>query len=125
MAVTGIRSEYDILSSVFKAITARKDLKLSLIVTGAHLSKKFGYTIDEIKKDGFNIIACIESLIDSDADVDRLKGAAIQLKGLAETVDRVRPDLILAFGDREEAITTALTGKSEEIRKIRPKSRLS
>ena len=110
MAVTGIRSEYDILSSVFKAITARKDLKLSLIVTGAHLSKKFGYTIDEIKKDGFNIIACIESLIDSDADVDRLKGAAIQLKGLAETVDRVRPDLILAFGDREEAITTALTG---------------
>ena len=39
LAITGIRSEYDIMSSVYKEIKSRKKLILKLIVTGAHLKK--------------------------------------------------------------------------------------
>lgn len=110
VALTGIRSEYDILHAVFKAMQARSDISLSLIVTGAHLSPRFGMTIDEIRKDGFDIVETIDNLQDEDRDVSRLIGAAIQLHGLARAVDRLRPDLLLAFGDREESINMALVG---------------
>jgi GDP/UDP-N,N'-diacetylbacillosamine 2-epimerase (hydrolysing) len=51
LAVTGIRSEYDIMSSVFTAIDEHPDLELQIIVSGAHLSEVHGFTIQEIRKD--------------------------------------------------------------------------
>ena len=50
---TGSRSEYGILRPVLKKLKNNKNFQLYLLVTGTHLSKKFGYTISEIKKDGF------------------------------------------------------------------------
>ena len=110
LSVTGIRSEYDILYPVYQAISSHPELSLSIIVTGAHLSPSYGLTIEQIRKDGFPIAACVENLVEGDRDYDRLKGAAIQLTGLASEVHRLRPDILLAFGDREEAINVAYVG---------------
>ena len=55
LGVTGIRSEYDIMSSVFRAVSDHPQLELQLVVTGAHLSDAFGSTINEIQADGFTI----------------------------------------------------------------------
>ena len=110
LAVTGIRSEYDIMSSVFAAIQKHPNLELQLVVTGAHLSDAFGLTIKEIKQDGFQIIDEIESLLNSDTASGRVKGLAIQLQGMAQSISRVDPDFLLVLGDREESITTALIG---------------
>jgi GDP/UDP-N,N'-diacetylbacillosamine 2-epimerase (hydrolysing) len=110
LGVTGIRSEYDIMSSVFNAISSHQNLNLQLVVTGAHLSEAYGETINEIKRDGFEIVDEIESLINGDRDSSRASGLAIQLQGLIQTVARIRPDILLVLGDREESITTALVG---------------
>jgi len=110
LAVTGIRSEYDILSSVCRAIADHPDLRLSVVVTGAHLSSSYGETVRAIHEDGFEIADEIESLIDGDRESSRVKGLAIQLQGLTQTLTRVRPDILLVLGDREEAMTTALAG---------------
>lgn len=110
LGVTGIRSEYDIMSSVFQAIACHPDLDLQLVVTGAHLADAFGHTIDEIRADGFIVIDEIESLLNSDQASARVKGLAIQLQGLVQTVVRIKPDILLVLGDREEAMTTALVG---------------
>ncbi|WP_232463443.1 UDP-N-acetylglucosamine 2-epimerase [Tumebacillus avium] len=110
LGVTGIRSEYDIMSSVFRAIDDHPDLELELIVTGAHLADAYGYTVEEIRRDGFKIADEIESLLNADSDTARVKGLAIQLQGMVQTVTRVRPDFLLVLGDREESMTTALVG---------------
>lgn len=110
LAVTGIRSEYDIMSSVFKAINKHLELDLQVVVTGAHLSDAYGRTVDEIRKDGFVIADEIESLINGDQDSARVKGLGIQLQGLVQTVLRIKPDWLLVLGDREESMTTALVG---------------
>lgn len=110
LGVTGIRSEYDIMSSVFRAISDHPKLSLELAVTGAHLSDSYGYTVNEIKNDGFVIADEIESLLNGDATSSRVKGMAIQLQGLVQTVARVLPDFLLVLGDREESMTTALVG---------------
>ncbi|MGH7579768.1 MAG: UDP-N-acetylglucosamine 2-epimerase [Gemmatimonadales bacterium] len=110
LGVTGIRSEYDILSSVFEAIRAHPALALEVVVTGTHLSPAYGETVREIRKDGFRVVEEIESLISGDRDASRVTGLAVQLQGLAQAVARLRPDLLLMLGDREEAMSTALVG---------------
>ena len=67
-AITGIRSEYDIISSVLQKIQEHPYLQLKVIVTGAHLSDTYGHTIDEIKDDGFEIADVIESLLNGDSN---------------------------------------------------------
>lgn len=110
LGVTGIRSEYDIMSSVFRAVASHPELYLQLVVTGAHLSDAFGHTIDEIRDDGFVVVDEIASLLNGDQTSFRVKGLAIQLQGLIQSVARIKPDLLLVLGDREEAMTTALVG---------------
>lgn len=110
LGITGIRSEYDIMSSVFRAIVVHPELDLQLLVTGAHLSRYYGYTVDEIRADGFVIAEEVISLLNDDSEVSRVKGLAIQLQGLVAAVSRIRPDLLLVLGDREEAMATALAG---------------
>ncbi len=53
MVVTGTRAEYGLLKNVLHKIEASAKLELQLIVTGTHLSTKFGNTINEIEADGF------------------------------------------------------------------------
>lgn len=110
LAVTGIRADYDVLFSVLKAIDEHEELDLEVVVTGAHLSEQHGLTINEIKKDGFKIADCVESLINSNKLPSRVKGLAIQLQGMVQTVERVKPDFLLVLGDREETMSTALIG---------------
>lgn len=110
LSVTGIRSDYALMTSLYKAIDRHPKLKLYLIATGAHLAKRFGYTIREIEADGFFIADRIKSLIDSDSKTARIKGAALQLSRLVESVNKINPEILLILGDREEAIMTALVG---------------
>ncbi len=110
LGVTGIRSEYDIMSSVFRAVADHPALDLQLVITGAHLSDAYGHTAHEIRDDGFVVADEIESLLNGDEASFRVKGLAIQLQGLVQTVARVKPAILLVLGDREEAMTTALVG---------------
>lgn len=110
LGITAIRSEYFLQRPIFEAIRRHPDLELELIVTGAHLSPLHGYTVKEVEADGFDIRARIDSLLYSDRDVSRLKGAALQLTVLAQIVDAHRPDWLFVPADREEAMTLALCG---------------
>ena len=52
---TGTRADYGLLRSIIKKVHQSKKLKLYLVVTGTHLSRKHGYTIKEIIKDKISI----------------------------------------------------------------------
>ena len=110
LGVTGIRSDYDLMSSVFRAIGDHQDLEIQLVVTGAHLSDSYGFTVDQIRSDGYLVADEVESLLNGDLAPTRVKGLAIQLQGIVQTVARLCPDILLVLGDREESITTALVG---------------
>lgn len=110
LAVTGIRSEYFLARPIFSAICAEPTLSLQLVVSGAHLSPAHDYSVRAIEADGFPILEKIESMIYSDRDAARLKGAALQLSTLAHVVDRERPDWLLAIADREEPLLVAMCG---------------
>ena len=49
--LTGKRGGYGAIKQMLKALDENKNINLSLAVTDQHLDKKFGYTVNEIKKD--------------------------------------------------------------------------
>ena len=86
-----------------------RDLELQLIVSGAHLSNEFGYTIDELEQDGFRATKKIETLLSSDTTTGTVKTLGVALMGFAEAFEDLKPDMLLLVGDRYELMAPALT----------------
>lgn len=110
LALTSIRSEYDLLSSLFFKLESDSDVELKLIVGGAHSSPTFGNTYKDIEKDGFDVLCRIESLLDADSPSARLKSASILLISIIDTVRAYAPDLLIYAGDREEVLIGGMLG---------------
>jgi GDP/UDP-N,N'-diacetylbacillosamine 2-epimerase (hydrolysing) len=108
--VTGSRAEYGILSPVLKAIQARRDLVLSLVVTGMHLSHEFGYTVQDIEKDGFKIDARVDMLPSRDTLGAMAESVGKGIMGMVQTWEQIKPDIVLLLGDRVEPLAAAIAG---------------
>lgn len=101
---TGTRAEYGLLYWLMKDIQASERLALQVIVSGMHLSPEFGETWKGIEADGFTIDAKVEMLLSSDSDVGVVKSIGLGTLGFADTLDRLRPDILVVLGDRFEAL---------------------
>jgi GDP/UDP-N,N'-diacetylbacillosamine 2-epimerase (hydrolysing) len=113
--VTGARAEYWILRPLLNEIKNDPDLELRLIVTGSHLLKEFGQTINEIKNDEFKIDAEINILTSSIInDGITNSGVSIAMGNAMTHAPRVweglDPDIIVVLGDRYEVL--ALTASA-------------
>lgn len=107
LVVTGTRAEYGLLYWTMKAIDKDEDLQLQLVVTGNHLIKEYGYTIDQIKKDGFKIDEKIDMIINSEQKSSIAKSMGLEMIQLAQCFDRLKPDILLILGDRYETFVAA------------------
>ena len=112
---TGARSEYGILRPVLLDIKKSKKLELQLIVSGMHLSKKYGLTINEIKKDGFKIYGTIKMAPTGDSSYHMSKSLGEGIIKFSEVFKKLKPDINLILGDRDEAFASALAASHMNI----------
>lgn len=105
--VTTSRAEYGHLICPLRAIDQCPELQLQLIVTGAHLSRRFGSTVEQIKADGFTIDRELETLLDSDTDVGMAKTIGMMTLALTDAFAELQPDLLLLIADRYEMLAPA------------------
>jgi len=105
---TGTRAEYGILRPVIKSISKSKKLKLFLIVTGTHLSKKHGFTVNEIKKDGFKIYKKINLVPKKDTNYFVSQSLGNGVISFSKIFKKLKPDINLILGDRTEMLASAL-----------------
>lgn len=110
IAITTIRSDYDLMSSLYRELNNDVDIEFKLLVAGTHISPTYGLTIREVEKDNFDILLKSETLLDSESKVGRLKSASIMLMSFIDVVSNYEPDLILYAGDREDVAVGALLG---------------
>jgi GDP/UDP-N,N'-diacetylbacillosamine 2-epimerase (hydrolysing) len=113
--VTGSRADYGLLRPVLQEIVVTPDLRLSLVVTGSHLSSEFGLTLSEIKKDGFEITRKVEMLLAADSVVAVTKSMGLGILGFADVLNDLAPDMVMVLGDRFEIFAVAaatLTSRS-------------
>ncbi len=112
--VTVARSDYGIYLPILRRIKSDSGLELRLMASGAHLSQKFGSTVNEIERDGFHISDRIEMPDSSDDPQDIAKAMGVGTIGFSQAFARSRPDILLALGDRFEmhaAVIAALPFK--------------
>lgn len=107
LVVTGTRSEYGLLHNTMQEIKNSKELELLLIVTGNHLVSSFGNTVEEIRKDEFKIDDEIDMIINSDKKSALIKSMGIEMIQMAQSFDRLKPDILLILGDRYETFVAA------------------
>ena len=105
--VTGSRAEYGLLYWLLKEIEADSALELQLVVTGMHLSGKFGDTYRTIEKDGFAIAEKIDMELDGDTPAAIARSMGLGLTGMTEAFGRLKPDIVAVLGDRFEIFAAA------------------
>lgn len=109
IAVSGARSDYDLLSSVYEKLNSDDRFDFSIIITGPNLAETYGYTARNIELDNFRIAGRIFNLVDSNQKIARAVSIGYQIPSLAHILLQEKPDMVLVAGDREEAISVGLT----------------
>ncbi len=102
--LTSSRADYGIYQPILRRLQGDPFFELELIVFGTHLSHEHGYTIDQIQKDGYKIIASVESLMSGDSEEAISTAMALTMMKFSDLWNRFRNryDLVFCLGDRYE-----------------------
>jgi UDP-hydrolysing UDP-N-acetyl-D-glucosamine 2-epimerase len=105
---TSTRADYYLLKPLLSKAKLDTVIDSRLIVTGTHLLENFGYTVDLIKEDGFDVDFQIF------LSTDKQDSTAVIVSSMGESLiqysdlfSRYRPDLVVILGDRYESLVFA------------------
>ena len=100
---TGTRAEYGLLKNLMQEIESSDIFELKTIVSGSHLSERFGNTWKQIESDGFKISEKIDINLSSDSSQSIISSIGECLVGIGKALEGIKPDLLVVLGDRYEA----------------------
>ena len=105
--VTATRAEYGILSPIIRELRKYESLefKVELIVTGTHLSDKYGMTINEVSD---RIDYEIRVPVESESEYDISKNQADVLVKFTELFVSKKYSAVVLLGDRYEMLAIAI-----------------
>jgi UDP-hydrolysing UDP-N-acetyl-D-glucosamine 2-epimerase len=105
--VTEARSSYGYLRPIARLIEDDPDVRYSLIVTNQHLLPDFGYSVEEIERDGLLISDRIYMTLDGYTPVTMCKSLGVLMLSITDTFMRLEPDIVLVLGDRGDSLIAA------------------
>lgn len=111
--LTGTRADFGKLKSLIKITQNHAEFEAHIFVTGMHLDKKYGETVNEIEKSVAGNIYCFDNTGPA-MHMDRTLAKTIS--GFSKYVDELSPDLIVVHGDRIEPLAGAIVGSLNNIR---------
>lgn len=105
---SGSRSEYNLLKNLYLKFKVLKKFNTKLIISGSHLSNKFGKTISLIKKDKIypNYQIKINESFNSETDITN--SISKLLNKSQKILKKINPEVVFLLGDRYETFTIAL-----------------
>jgi len=106
--VTGSRAEFYLNYNLIKLLQSKKKVKFNLIVTGSHLSRKYGSTVNEITKSGIRVDKKIFLPLKSSNPTDVLKDIQVGIQAFSVYLKKNRPELVILHGDRYELLAPAV-----------------
>jgi UDP-N-acetylglucosamine 2-epimerase (non-hydrolysing)/GDP/UDP-N,N'-diacetylbacillosamine 2-epimerase (hydrolysing) len=102
--VTSSRADYAHLRWLLHDLERHPAIELDVIALGPHLSPGFGHTGKAVSA---KRVTPVECLLDSDTDVGMAKTIGVATLGIADTLARIRPDILLIIADRYEMLAAA------------------
>ena len=117
--VSSTRADYSLLLPSIKECLSRKSkgVKTSVIVTGSHMIKSQGETINHFKTDKIPISFSFKILDKTDS-----KGVKDNFKksfdGFFAAYEKIKPDVVVLLGDRYEIFCAAVTAHMKGIKVV-------
>lgn len=105
---TSTRADWGLLRGVAEEIRGHDDLELQLLVSGSHLSSKYGMTVSEIEDAGFDVTTRVDVLKYDDSAQGVCRTMGVALPGYSDALVEMRPDLVVVLGDRYETLCVAV-----------------
>lgn len=111
--ISGTRADYGKIKSLMRSIINSSLFDLNLFVTGMHLEKKYGYTIEEIYASEFKeyVFPFMNKSFNGSPDLN----LANTIAGFSNFVKNRQIDLIVVHGDRPESLAAAIVGSFNNI----------
>ena len=106
--LSGTRADFGLMARTLRLIHDSPGLQLGVVVTGMHLSEKYGLTVREIEAQSLPIIARIPTPVDETTGEAMALAAGETLLGAVHALAGWRPDLLLVLGDRGEMLAGAI-----------------
>lgn len=107
--VSEARATYGYVKRLMQLIERSDRLELQLIVTGMHLLKEYGLSLEEILRDGFRPAAQVDMYVGGDTPTAWAKSLGVEIQGLAPVLEMLKPDVVLVSGDRAEVLAATVT----------------
>ena len=104
--VTTTRAEFHILEPLLEALESDSRFSLQLIVSGTHLSKAHGSTINDVRC-RFPDLMTIDARFESSDPEALVNSAALLSTSIAACLRDNPPDLLVLLGDRFELLSVA------------------
>lgn len=112
---TGNRAEYGLQFPILKAISEHPELEYRLIVSGAHLDKNFGETLEEIENDGFIIESEVKIEMDAVNLESNVQAIGTGVLSVGEALGKIKPDIMVVYADRFEGLAAVIASTQMNI----------
>jgi UDP-N-acetylglucosamine 2-epimerase (hydrolysing) len=110
--LSGTRADFGKMKSLMLLAQNEKGIHMDVFVTGMHLQKSYGYTLNEIKSSNIkNIYKFNNSNAQNAMDITLSK----TIEGFSRYLKNNKPDMIIVHGDRVEALAGAICGAINNI----------
>ena len=107
--VSGTRADYGIYKPVASELI-KAGFDVSFLVCGMHLAHKYGYSVQHIERDGFDIIGRIDSLFLESSKENMGKTLSLELAYFSQILASQQPEYLMLLGDRGEMLAGAIAG---------------
>ena len=110
--LSGTRADFGKIKSLIQVLEDQEGFEPHIFATGMHMLHKYGYTVIEIEKCGFqNIFKFENHTSETTMDLNLAK----TIEGFSAYVKELKPDLIVVHGDRVETLAGAIVGSLNNI----------
>jgi GDP/UDP-N,N'-diacetylbacillosamine 2-epimerase (hydrolysing) len=110
--ITSGRSDYALLKPLLDELKNHSEFDIQLIVTGTHLSKMFGKTIQEIKH---KVTDRVDILFQSNNSISTANSIGLGIIKFSELFIKRPIDLLFLIGDRFEILAAAIAAYTMKI----------
>ncbi len=105
---SGTRADFGLMESTLLKLDGSEDISLGVVVTGMHLSAKYGDSVKEVEASGLEIVARISVELQPETGKTMALAMSVMLSEFTKMLELERPDLIMVLGDRGEMLAASL-----------------
>ena len=106
--LTSTRADFSKLKSLILTLQKNKKFKVNVFVTGMHLLKSYGFTVNEIYRSNIKNIFKFKN--QKEKNYSMTESLSLTINGLIKHLKKNKTDLVIIHGDRMEALAGAIVG---------------